>query len=139
MQGAGGRAMRRTRWPRGAPDADAAADKSQGGFAGGYPGGLSGSGGGEAQELPLHRIDIGKICRDELVAATLAGQQMKAAARESAGGPRAAEMDDGGKILLLLRARLSVALAGENRRDIAVEEHRRELDGIARRAMPDFG
>ncbi len=58
--------------------------QSQGGFAGGFPGGLSGSGGGEAQELPLHRIDIGKICRDELVAATLAGQQMKAAARESA-------------------------------------------------------
>jgi hypothetical protein len=29
-------------------------------------------------------------------------------------------MNDGGKILLLLRARPSVALAGEHRRDIAV-------------------
>ena len=87
--------------------------------------------GGQTLETSFHRIDIGKICRDRMVAATLAGQQMKAAARKSAGGARAAEMDDGGKILLLFRARPNVALGCENCCDIAVEEYRRQFDGIA--------
>src|SRR5205807_1742666 len=88
---------------------------------------------GEAQELPLHRRDPGEIGRDVVVAATLAGGQLEAAAREFLGRASAAEMDDGGEVLLLPRARGRAGSAGEDRRDVAVEEHRGELDGVARR------
>ena len=60
---------------------------------------------GEAQELPLHRVDRGEVCCDVVVAATLAEGQTEAAARKGLGRTCAAEMDDGGEILLLLRAR----------------------------------
>ena len=29
--------------------------------------------GSKAQKLPLHRIDLGEICRDDMIAAALAG------------------------------------------------------------------
>jgi hypothetical protein len=41
-------------------------------------------------------------------------------------------MDEGGEILLLPRARGDVRCVGENRRDVAVQIHRRELDRVAR-------
>ena len=56
------------------------------------------------QELPRHRIDLGEICRDLLIAASLTGDRMEAAARERVGRACAAKMDYGGKLALLLRA-----------------------------------
>jgi hypothetical protein len=49
--------------------------------------------GREPQELPLHRIDMGEVCRDVMVAATLAGDQMETALRERFGQTCAAEMN----------------------------------------------
>ena len=70
--------------------------------------------GGKAQELPLHRIDPGEIGRDEVIAAALAGHQVKTTAHEGLGGTCAAEMDECGEILFLLRACRHIARAGEN-------------------------
>ena len=67
-----------------------------------------------------------------MIAAVLVGHHLKLAAREGRGGTRAAEMDEGGKILPLLRAWLRVANAGENVGNIAVEIDGRQLDGMAR-------
>src|SRR6266571_2774094 len=79
--------------------------------------------GGKAQKLPLHRIDLGEICRDEVIAAALAGHHLKTTVHEGQGGTCAAEMDECGEILLLLRAWRCVRRAGKNRRDIAVQVH----------------
>src|SRR4029077_12299159 len=73
-----------------------------------------------------------EIGRNEVIAAALAGDSLKATAREGRGRTRAAEMDDGGEILLLLRICRHIAGAGENGSDIAVEIHRREFDSMAR-------
>ena len=56
------------------------------------------------QELPRHRIDLGEISRDLLIAAALTGDRMEAAARECLGRACAAKMDYRGKLPLLLRA-----------------------------------
>jgi hypothetical protein len=56
------------------------------------------------QELPRHRIDLGEICRDLLIAAALKGDRMEAAARERLGRACAAKMDYRGKLPLLLCA-----------------------------------
>ena len=85
----------------------------------------------KAQKLPLHRIDLGEVGRDEMIAAALAHHHLEATAHESPGGPFAAEMDKRGEILLLLRARRHVRCVNENRRDTAIHVHRRELDGVA--------
>ena len=58
----------------------------------------------QSLELPFHRIDPGDIGRDEVVAAAFVGGHAKLATRESGGGAGAAEMDEGGEVLLLLRA-----------------------------------
>src|SRR5882762_4321960 len=86
----------------------------------------------KAQKLPLHRIDLGDIGRDEVIAAALAGHHLKATAREGRGRTCAAEMDEGGEILLLLRAGRGVGHARENRRDLAVQVNGSEFDGVAR-------
>ncbi len=67
-----------------------------------------------------------------MIAAALAGQHFEVAPRESGGGTRAAEMDEGGEILLLLCACLHAISAGENIGDIAVEIDGCELDRMAR-------
>ena len=67
-----------------------------------------------------------------MIAAAFVGHHLKLAAREGCGGTPAAKMDEGGEILLLLRACRHIARAGENRRDIAVQIHGCELDGMAR-------
>jgi hypothetical protein len=56
-----------------------------------------------AQELPRHRIDLGEICRNLLIAAALTGDRMETASRESLGRACAAKMDYRGKLPLLLR------------------------------------
>src|ERR1700677_4223175 len=88
--------------------------------------------GRKVQELALHRVDSGEIGRDEVVATALAGDHPKLAACESRGGTGAAEMDEGGKILLLLRACRHIARAGENRCHVAIQVHRRKLCCMAR-------
>jgi len=67
-----------------------------------------------------------------VIAAALAGHHLKTTVREGRGGTCAAEMDECGEILLLLRACCRVWRAGKNRRDIVVQVHGRELDGMAR-------
>ena len=42
--------------------------------------------GSKAQKLPLHRIDLGEICRDEVIAAALAGHHLKTTVHEGRGG-----------------------------------------------------
>src|SRR6266404_4992202 len=56
--------------------------------------------GGKAQKLPLHRIDLGEICRDEVIPAALAGHHLKTTVHEGRGGTCAAQMDESGEILL---------------------------------------
>jgi hypothetical protein len=57
-----------------------------------------------ARRLPLHRIDLGEICRDQMIAAALAGHHLKTTEHEGCGKTCAAKMDECGEILLLLRA-----------------------------------
>ena len=85
----------------------------------------------KAQKLPLHRIDLGEVGRDEMITAALAPHHLEATAHEGPGGSSAAEMDERGEILLLLRAGRHVRCVNETRRDAAVHVHRRELDGLA--------
>jgi len=59
--------------------------------------------GGEALELPLHRVDLSEIGCNVVVTAALAGGQGKTAAREDPGRACATEMNDGGEFLPLLR------------------------------------
>ena len=87
--------------------------------------------GRKAQELPLHRIDPSEIARDEVIAAALAGHHLKITACECCSGTGAAEVDEGSEILFLLRACRHFRCAGENRRDIAVQIHGSQLDGMA--------
>src|SRR5258707_13256136 len=67
-----------------------------------------------------------------MIAAALAGHHLKTTVHEGRGGTCAAEMDECGEILLLLRACRCVWRAGKNCRDIVVQVHGRELDGMAR-------
>src|SRR5579871_375880 len=67
-----------------------------------------------------------------MIAAALAGQHFEVAPCKGRRGACAAEMDEGGEILLLLGAWLRIAGAGENLSDIAVEIDRCELDRMAR-------
>ena len=67
-----------------------------------------------------------------MIAAALAGHHLKVTACESRGGTRAAEMDEGGKILLLLRAGLDVACARQNPSHVAIQIHGRQFGGMAR-------
>jgi hypothetical protein len=88
--------------------------------------------GGEAKEFPRHRADLGEICRDIVFAAAFASNQMEAAVREGLGRRRTAEMDHRGERLLLLLVGGRVWPASKNGCDVAVQKHRRELDGVAR-------
>src|SRR5258707_4747388 len=67
-----------------------------------------------------------------MIAAALAGHHLKTTVHEGRGGTCAAEMDECGEILLLLRACRCVWRAGKNCRDIVVQVHGREFDGMAR-------
>ena len=50
--------------------------------------------GSQMQESPLHRIDLGEICFDVVIAATLPWQQAEATARECLRRTCAAQMND---------------------------------------------
>src|SRR4030081_4095869 len=67
-----------------------------------------------------------------MIAAALAGHHLKTTVHEGRGGTCAAEMDECGEILLLLRACRCAWRVGKNCRDIVVQVHGRELDGMAR-------
>ena len=69
---------------------------------------------------------------DIVIAAAFAGDRMEVAARKSLGGGRTVEMDHRGERLLLLLVGAGVWPARKNRRDVAVQKHRCELDGVAR-------
>src|ERR1700722_19515338 len=84
------------------------------------------------QELPLHRVDPGDIGRNEMIAAPFAGHHLKVTACVSGGRTRAAEMNKGSQILLLLRVWLHIAREGENISHMAVEIHGCKFDGMAR-------
>jgi len=73
--------------------------------------------GSKAHKLSLHRIDLGEICRGEVIVAALVGHHMKTTVHEGRGRPCAAEMDECGKIPLLPRACRGVWRAGKIRRD----------------------
>src|ERR1700733_6462513 len=88
--------------------------------------------GREAQELPLHRIDVSDIGRNEVVAAAFTGHHLKMAACEGGRRTRAAEMDEGREILLLAGGGLHLGGAGENLCYMAVQIDGRELDRMAR-------
>src|SRR5215472_5794350 len=88
--------------------------------------------GGEADEFSLHRVDFREICRDVVIAAALAGQQMGAAACEGLCGTCAVEMNYRGQLLPPLPADRHGSLMPEDRRDVAVQEYRRKLGGAAR-------
>jgi hypothetical protein len=84
------------------------------------------------QVLPHHPVDLGDICRDLLIAATLTGDWLEAAMRECLGRVCTAKMDYRGKVPLLLRAGCRLWRARENRCDFSVQKHRRKLDSAAR-------
>ena len=83
------------------------------------------------QELPFHRIDLGEICCDVVITATLPGHQAEAAARECRRWTCAAQMNYRGQLLPLLTADPRVSTMAEDRCDFAVQEHRGELGGVA--------
>lgn len=87
--------------------------------------------GGQTQELLLHRVHPGEVRSRVLVTAALAGRQMKSAAHEVPGQAWAAEVDEGGDLLLLLRRRRTAETRPENPGDAAVEQCRGEFDGVA--------
>ncbi len=84
------------------------------------------------QELPLHRVDLGDIGRNEMISAPFAGHHLKVTACVSGGGTSAAEMDKGGEILLLLRVGRHIARSGEDGGDIAVQIDGCQLYGMTR-------
>src|ERR1700730_14085985 len=88
--------------------------------------------GGEAQELPRHRIDLDEICRDLLIAAALSGDRTEAPAREPLRRTCVAEMNYRGELLRLLPAGRSFWPVRADCRSVAVQKHRRQLDGAAR-------
>jgi hypothetical protein len=73
---------------------------------------------------------MGEICRYVLVAAAFAGDQMETSLRERLGQTCAAEMNYRSEFLLLLQT--GAWPVRENAGEIAVQKHRRELDGAAR-------
>ena len=83
------------------------------------------------QESPLHRIDLGEIGGDVVIAAALPEHEAEAAARECLRRTCAAEMNDRSQLLPLLTADLRIPTRAENGCDVAVQEHRRELGGVA--------
>jgi hypothetical protein len=60
--------------------------------------------GSQAQEFSFHGVDLGNICCDVVIAATLPGHETKAAARECRRWTCAAQMDHSGQLLPLLTA-----------------------------------
>jgi hypothetical protein len=86
---------------------------------------------GQPQKLLLHGVDAAEIARHEVIAAALAGHRPKTAAHKSPGGPGAAQMDEGGEILFLLRARDRARRGGEHAGHLAIEIDRRKRDGVA--------
>ena len=86
---------------------------------------------GQMQELPFHRIDLGEICRDVMIAATFPGHQGEAAARECRRWTCAAQMNYRSQLLPLMTADFRLAAMVKNRRDVAVQEYRRKLSGMA--------
>jgi hypothetical protein len=51
--------------------------------------------GGKTEERPLHRPDLGEICRDVLVTAAFARRQFESAARKGFARTCAAQVNDG--------------------------------------------
>ena len=72
------------------------------------------------RELPLHRIDLGEICRNGVIAAALARHDLEAMAHEDRGAACATKVDECGEILLLLRACRWGGRAGEDRREVLI-------------------
>jgi hypothetical protein len=71
-----------------------------------------------------------------MIPAPLAGHHLKVTACVSGGGSSAAEMDEGGKILPLLRVSHHIARPGEDGGDIAVQIYRCQLYGMTRAPAP---
>src|SRR5206468_11327249 len=102
----------------------------------------SGSGGGEDPgplagrsqpgELPLHRVHLREVGARVVVAAALAGAQPEAPRRIGVASPRSAQVDDGGQILLSLRRGRDDTAAPDRARDLAIQQGRGHLDGVAR-------
>src|SRR5215472_18864688 len=76
--------------------------------------------GGEAQEFLFHRVNLGEICRDVMIAAALAGHQMVVAACERLRRTCAAEMNYRGQLFLLLPADFRSSPISEDRRGVSV-------------------
>jgi hypothetical protein len=83
------------------------------------------------QESPLHRIDLGEIGCDVVITAALPGHEAEPAARECRRWSCATQMNDRGQLLPLLTADFRLSAVAENRCDVAVQEHRSELGGVA--------
>jgi len=88
--------------------------------------------GGEAGEFLHHRVNFREICRNVVIAAALAGQQMEAAACERLCRTCAAEMNYRSQLLPPLPADRDGSPMPEDRCNVAVQEYRRKLDGAAR-------
>src|SRR5207247_5914052 len=86
----------------------------------------------QAHELPFQRVDLCQVAADVVVAAPLAGGQPEAAPRVGVARPGAAEMDDGGQILLLAERGRGDPQAPERTGDAPVQQGGRQLDGVAR-------
>ena len=73
-----------------------------------------------------------------MITAALPGHQAEAAARECRRWTWAAQMNYRSQLLPLLTADFRLSAMAENRRDLAVQEHRGELGGVAwhTRRMP---
>src|SRR3984893_6023646 len=88
--------------------------------------------GGQTQELSFHCVDLDEVCRDVVIAAALLGYQAEAAARECRRWTCAAQMNYRSQLLPLLTVDFRLSAMAKNRRDAPVQEHSRELCGVAR-------
>src|SRR5258705_8247823 len=83
-------------------------------------------------ELALQCIHLPQIASDIVVAAPLAGRQPEPAPCIGVPCPRAAQMDQGGQVLLLPQRRRGEAVAGQRARHLTIQQRGGELDGVAR-------
>ena len=82
-------------------------------------------------ELPFQSVDPFQVRVDVMVAAALVRQEPESSPGVMLPRSGSAEMDDGGKILLVLKRRSCGTPVADGAGDVPVEQRRGHLDGMA--------
>src|SRR5262245_51833275 len=81
-------------------------------------------------EQPLHRVHLGEIGADVVIAAALPGGQPEASSRVSIARSRSAQVNERGQILLALRRGRGDPVTPDGAHDLAIKECRGHLYGV---------